>query len=108
MLLPWKNQSIYLITGGVSSLGLLFAREIIRQIISVTLVLAGRSPLEAEKTELIEELQASVTTVSSRRVDVVSPCPARLSNRSKKFRQTTTGSMGYSIAPGLSEVALSV
>jgi polyketide synthase PksN len=56
--LPWKDQGIYLITGGMGGLGLLFAREIARQTEKGTLILVGRSPLNEEKVAHCKEIEA--------------------------------------------------
>ncbi|WP_142316766.1 KR domain-containing protein, partial [Bacillus wiedmannii] len=42
--LPWKDYGVYLITGGIGGLGLLFAKEIVQRTKNVTLILTGRSP----------------------------------------------------------------
>ncbi|MCQ4167656.1 SDR family NAD(P)-dependent oxidoreductase, partial [Tahibacter harae] len=44
---PWKTGGVYLITGGAGGLGRLLAQEIAQQAEGVTLVLAGRSMLDA-------------------------------------------------------------
>ncbi|WP_198863567.1 KR domain-containing protein [Bacillus velezensis] len=40
----WKNGGVYLITGGMGGLGLIFAREITHQVKNAVVVLTGRSP----------------------------------------------------------------
>nr|WP_305119332.1 SDR family NAD(P)-dependent oxidoreductase [Tahibacter harae] len=44
---PWKTGGVYLITGGAGGLGRLLAQEIAQRAEGVTLVLAGRSALDA-------------------------------------------------------------
>src|SRR5439155_26924347 len=41
--LPWKDDGVYLITGGAGGLGRLFAEEIARRTRRATLILVGRS-----------------------------------------------------------------
>ena len=68
--LPWKDQGVYLITGGAGGLGLLFAREIAQQAKRVVLVLTGRSTLNAEKRRQLQELEALGAQVHYKQVDV--------------------------------------
>ncbi|MCG6893045.1 MAG: SDR family NAD(P)-dependent oxidoreductase, partial [Desulfobacteraceae bacterium] len=53
---PFRNEGVYLVTGGAGGLGRVFARHLARQY-RARLVLAGRSPLDPEKTELLESLR---------------------------------------------------
>lgn len=57
--LPWKERSVYLVTGGLGALGMVFAREIVSQVETVTLVLTGRTPLDDAMRARIEMLKAS-------------------------------------------------
>ncbi|MGZ8239787.1 MAG: type I polyketide synthase, partial [Methylobacter sp.] len=66
----WKQGGVYLITGGAGGLGLIFAREIVRQVNDVTLILTGRSALDDARRASIEALQASGAKVEYRIVDV--------------------------------------
>lgn len=66
----WKQGGVYLITGGAGGLGLIFAREIVRQVNDVTLILTGRSELNDARRVSIEALQASGARVKYCRVDV--------------------------------------
>lgn len=70
--LPWKDQGVYLITGGVGALGLLFAREIARHVETGTLVLTGRSRLDEEHAARCKEIEAEAPGLSVvyRQVDV--------------------------------------
>ncbi|RZL00111.1 MAG: SDR family NAD(P)-dependent oxidoreductase, partial [Rubrivivax sp.] len=61
---------VYLITGGVGGLGLLFARAMVEQASPVTLVLTGRSPLSADKQALLQGLRERGTQVEYATVDV--------------------------------------
>jgi PfaD family protein len=55
--LPWKENGIYLITGGVGGIGLIFAEEILRQASAAQLILTGRSILTKERLKVFNELQ---------------------------------------------------
>lgn len=63
--LPWKDNGVYLITGGAGGLGMIFAREIAARTKGATLILTGRGPLDARKTRMLQTLRdtacASVT-----------------------------------------------
>ncbi|MGZ9709227.1 amino acid adenylation domain-containing protein [Glaciimonas sp. GNP009] len=69
----WKHGGVYLITGGAGGLGLIFAREIVNQVHDVTLILTGRSPLDARRHAAIEALRVQGATVEYRIVDVTDP-----------------------------------
>ncbi|MCW3466426.1 SDR family NAD(P)-dependent oxidoreductase [Chitinophaga nivalis] len=56
---PWKNKGVYLITGGLGSLGVLFAKEILHHTENATVILCGRSPLDHHKQQLLASLQVS-------------------------------------------------
>ncbi|PEW07824.1 SDR family NAD(P)-dependent oxidoreductase [Bacillus cereus] len=66
----WKDDGVYLITGGFGGLGMLFAKEIVYQTENPTLILTGRSELGTEKKKELEELEKDGATVIYRRVDV--------------------------------------
>lgn len=66
----WKQGGVYLIVGGAGGLGLIFAREILRQASDVTLILTGRSSLDDRRRGIIEELRANGARVEYRAVDV--------------------------------------
>jgi len=66
----WKQGGVYLISGGAGGLGLIFAREIVRQVSHVTLILTGRSALDDARRAAIEALQATGARVEYRIVDV--------------------------------------
>ncbi|MCO1604483.1 SDR family NAD(P)-dependent oxidoreductase [Desulfosporosinus nitroreducens] len=68
--IPWKDQGIYLITGGAGGLGLIFAKEISQRVKGVILILAGRSPLSKDKQVQLKELEALGARVEYRQVDV--------------------------------------
>ncbi|MFJ6851027.1 SDR family NAD(P)-dependent oxidoreductase [Streptomyces sp. NPDC091271] len=54
---PWKDGGVYLITGGAGSLGMVFAQDIARRIRGGRIVIAGRSPRDAAKDALLEQLR---------------------------------------------------
>jgi polyketide synthase PksL len=63
----FKNDGVYVITGGLGALGLLFATEIVAQAGSAKVVLTGRSPLNAEAQGRLDALSPNV---SYRQVDL--------------------------------------
>ncbi|WPQ61781.1 SDR family NAD(P)-dependent oxidoreductase [Chitinophaga sancti] len=58
---PWKEGGVYLITGGMGGVGLLFAKEILSVCKDVKIVLNGRSVLGREKQQELESLQSQGT-----------------------------------------------
>lgn len=68
--IPWRDNGIYLITGGAGGLGLIFAREIANKVKNATLILTGRSALDNEKQALLQEVQAIGAHIEYRQVDV--------------------------------------
>ncbi|CAM2011292.1 SDR family NAD(P)-dependent oxidoreductase [Acanthopleuribacter pedis] len=64
---PWREGGVYLITGGLGGLGLLFANHIATQTQTSTLVLIGRSPADPSKLARLEQQGARVIY---RQVDV--------------------------------------
>jgi polyketide synthase PksN len=66
----FKDHGIYLITGGLGGLGLLFGKEIMVRTRQAKVVLTGRSALNAEKQDLLDGLSASAGRVSYRQVDL--------------------------------------
>jgi acyl transferase domain-containing protein/enoyl-CoA hydratase/carnithine racemase/acyl carrier protein/SAM-dependent methyltransferase/NADP-dependent 3-hydroxy acid dehydrogenase YdfG len=68
--LRFKDHGVYLITGGLGSLGMLFAREILDQTRWGRVVLTGRSDLITEKRARLEGLSAESGRVSYRQVDL--------------------------------------
>src|SRR5262249_30842931 len=71
--LPWRDQGVYLITGGAGGLGLIFAEEIVQRARDVTVILAGRSAPNEHTQILLEVLTAMGspgTRVEYRRLDV--------------------------------------
>ena len=68
--IPWKDQGVYLITGGAGGLGRIFAAEIARNVKASTLVLAGRSTLSPEQASWLKELETLGAKVSYRQADI--------------------------------------
>ncbi|MBT2288312.1 SDR family NAD(P)-dependent oxidoreductase [Paenibacillus albidus] len=68
--LPWKDGGVYLITGGASGLGAIFASEIAAKTQEVTLVLTGRSAFSAEKLAGLKPGLAAGTKLVYRQADV--------------------------------------
>jgi acyl transferase domain-containing protein/enoyl-CoA hydratase/carnithine racemase len=69
--ISFVNQGVYLITGGLGGLGLLFAREILDRTADACVVLTGRSPLDAEKQALLDALSVQPGRISYRQVDLI-------------------------------------
>lgn len=67
--LTWRTDGVYLITGGMGGLGLLFAREIVRQAPRATLILLGRSALTASQWEQIEHLASGGAQIDYQQID---------------------------------------
>jgi len=66
----FKYQGVYLITGGLGGLGLLFAQEILRQAGEANIVLTGRSELSEEHRRQLDSLCAEGGSIEYRRLDV--------------------------------------
>lgn len=71
--LPWKDQGVYLITGGSGALGLIFAEEIARRVKSPTVVLTGRREIAPNSLQ-IEALRNLGAVVDYQQVDVSDEC----------------------------------
>jgi polyketide synthase PksN len=69
-MIPWKDQGVYLITGGIGGLGLIFAKEIAHKVKDATMILTGRSPLAADKQAQIAELESLGARIEYKQVDV--------------------------------------
>ncbi|WP_367387404.1 amino acid adenylation domain-containing protein [Bacillus vallismortis] len=68
--MPWRDEGVYLITGGAGSLGLLFAKEIADRAVRCTIVLTGRSVLSERKKNELETLRSMGAEVVYREADV--------------------------------------
>ncbi|SFS42429.1 polyketide synthase PksN [Marininema halotolerans] len=69
--MPWKQEGVYLITGGLGGLGALFAQEISQVVTEGVLILTGRSELSNEKKAQLEKFASSGTRVIYQQVDVM-------------------------------------
>ena len=65
----FRDEGVYLITGGLGGLGLLFAREILQRTRKAKVVLTGRSALTPEKQALLDGFCAPATRGHSFRCD---------------------------------------
>ncbi|UAA37463.1 SDR family NAD(P)-dependent oxidoreductase [Paraneptunicella aestuarii] len=54
---PFKDSGVYLITGGLGGLGILFAKDIIKQTKNAKIILTGRSSLTAQRRTDLKKLQ---------------------------------------------------
>lgn len=61
-MIPWKDDGVYLITGGIGSLGQLIAQEIIKSAPLATIILAGRS----DEKSAADKLSGSLSNGNSR------------------------------------------
>ncbi|AEI40435.1 SDR family NAD(P)-dependent oxidoreductase [Paenibacillus mucilaginosus] len=68
--LPWREQGVYLITGGAGGLGMIVAREIVRQTDRPVVILAGRSALNPDREKEITLLRQTGAVVEYRRADL--------------------------------------
>ena len=67
---PWKDEGIYLITGGAGGLGLIFAKEIASNVKNPVLILTGRSALGSQIQAVIDGLVTSGAKTEYRQADV--------------------------------------
>jgi polyketide synthase PksN len=56
----FKDNGVYLITGGLGGLGVVFAREILRQAKHARVILTGRSERDAQKRRILESWHGAV------------------------------------------------
>ncbi len=69
----FKDEGVYLITGGLGGLGRLFAKEILSRTRDAKLVLTGRAALDEDKRALLAALSAQTDWVTYRQVDLGDP-----------------------------------
>jgi acyl transferase domain-containing protein/acyl carrier protein/NADP-dependent 3-hydroxy acid dehydrogenase YdfG len=67
----FKDNGVYLITGGLGGLGVLFTQEILAQTRESRVVLTGRSALGGEKQDRFDGLAAQADRLSYRQVDLL-------------------------------------
>ncbi|ACU62720.1 SDR family NAD(P)-dependent oxidoreductase [Chitinophaga pinensis] len=68
--MPWKDQGVYLITGGAGGLGQLFAREILSRTKNAVVILAGRRALDNDIAAILEALNSETGKVVYRQLDL--------------------------------------
>ena len=68
--IPWKEGGVYLITGGVGGLGLIFAREIAEKSDEAKIILAGRSELDKNKEAQLKAIEELGSMVLYKQVDI--------------------------------------
>ena len=68
--LPWKDNGIYLITGGSGGLGMIFASEIAARVHTPTLILTGRAALRPDQQTRIAKLASRGARIEYRPADV--------------------------------------
>ncbi|MFF2910653.1 SDR family NAD(P)-dependent oxidoreductase [Paenibacillus sp. NPDC057934] len=68
--MPWREEGVYLITGGAGGLGMILAREIAEQARNVVLILTGRAAVSREVERKLEELQSAGARAVYEQVDV--------------------------------------
>jgi len=66
----WKNNGVYLITGGAGGLGRLFVKEISDTASAAVLILAGRSRLNQAQLEQLQQLAKPGARIEYRQLDV--------------------------------------
>jgi len=59
--IAFRDRGVYLITGGLGGLGLLFAKEILGRVPSAIIVFTGRSELTADKGDALVALSAALS-----------------------------------------------
>jgi polyketide synthase PksN len=67
---PWRDNGIYLITGGLGGIGLIMAREIAQQTAKATIVLSGRSTISDNAERTLEKIRTLGAKVVYRQSDV--------------------------------------
>ncbi|MFG0214768.1 amino acid adenylation domain-containing protein, partial [Brevibacillus porteri] len=66
----WKDDGVYLITGGAGGLGLIFAKEIAQRTKGATVIITGRSPMNEEMTAKCKEWKALGANIQYRQADI--------------------------------------
>ena len=69
-MIPWKDNGVYLITGGCGRLGYIFAKEIIRKTKNTTIVITGRSSLSPDKASRLDILRSYGVVIDYYQIDV--------------------------------------
>ncbi|PYS19613.1 MAG: hypothetical protein DMG11_31485, partial [Acidobacteria bacterium] len=68
--IAFKDDGVYLITGGLGGLGVLFAKEILDHTREARVMLTGRSALSADKQARLDGLSAQAGRLSYRQLDL--------------------------------------
>lgn len=70
----FKNDGVYMITGGMGGLGMLFAREVLATTASATVILTGRSPadavIDAKLAAIANDLKVAAGRLVYRQLDL--------------------------------------
>ncbi|OEK09351.1 hypothetical protein A8C32_11565 [Flavivirga aquatica] len=66
----WKTDGVYIITGGMGGLGMLFAQEIISKAEHSVIILTGRSVLNEERKKKIQKLEGDSAIVEYKQTDI--------------------------------------
>ena len=75
--IAFKDKGVYLITGGLGGLGVLFTKEIFKQTKNATVILTGRSELTAKKQAVLDQLTAHSGKVIYRQLDITNSVEVR-------------------------------
>nr|WP_013933283.1 SDR family NAD(P)-dependent oxidoreductase [Pseudoalteromonas sp. SANK 73390]CBK62731.1 tmpB [Pseudoalteromonas sp. SANK 73390] len=67
---PWKEEGVYLITGGLGGLGKLFTQEILSHTQASTVILWGRGELNSQRQQWITQCNAAGERVFYQAVDI--------------------------------------
>ncbi|MGL4203651.1 MAG: SDR family NAD(P)-dependent oxidoreductase, partial [Enterobacter roggenkampii] len=68
--LPWRDNGVYLISGGAGGLGLIFAKEIAAKAKNVSLILTGRTALNGDIQARLSAFTSAGIAVDYRQCDV--------------------------------------
>uniref|UniRef100_UPI001F58368C SDR family NAD(P)-dependent oxidoreductase n=1 Tax=Bacillus cereus group sp. BfR-BA-01441 TaxID=2920348 RepID=UPI001F58368C len=68
--IPWKEDGVYLITGGAGGIGNIFVKEIVKKVKRAVFILVGRSTLKGGNEEKLKELLLLGIDVEYKQVDV--------------------------------------
>jgi polyketide synthase PksL len=66
----FKEEGVYLVTGGLGALGMLFTTEILQQTKAATIILTGRGELTEEKQAIIHKLPVNNRQVVYQQLDL--------------------------------------
>jgi len=69
-IVAFKESGVYLITGGLGGLGVLFAREILQQTTKAKIIFTGRSALNEQKQTILDSLSAEEDQLDYQQLDL--------------------------------------